>query len=88
METLYHQTNGLIQETQSGFGRLERLSGKEAEAMEAEIQARIDQITSNCERLDILVHKEPPSRRQNAKLRADQLRYDCQHLQVRLVNSR
>lgn len=86
MEALYHQTNKLTQEIQQSFVRLERASGDEAHLVENEIQARIDQITSNCERLDILVNKEPPPRRPNAKLRVDQLKYDCQHLQAALRN--
>ncbi|KAG8281194.1 Golgi SNAP receptor complex member 2 [Homalodisca vitripennis] len=77
MEALYHQTNRLLQETQQCF---QDLSLKNPET-EKEIQARIDQITSNCEKLDIMVHKEPISRRQNAKIRVDQLKYDNKHLQ-------
>uniref|UniRef100_A0A1B6LIN1 Golgi SNAP receptor complex member 2 n=1 Tax=Graphocephala atropunctata TaxID=36148 RepID=A0A1B6LIN1_9HEMI len=80
MESLYHQTNRLLQETQQCF---QDLSLKKPE-IEKEIQARIDQITSNCEKLDIMVHKEPISRRQNAKIRVDQLKYDNQHLQAAL----
>lgn len=86
MEALYHQTHKLTQEIHGNFVRLERASGDEAHLVENEIQARIDQITSNCERLDILVNKEPPTRRANAKLRVDQLKYDCQHLQAALRN--
>uniref|UniRef100_A0A1B6IA95 Golgi SNAP receptor complex member 2 n=1 Tax=Homalodisca liturata TaxID=320908 RepID=A0A1B6IA95_9HEMI len=80
MEALYHQTNRLLQETQQCF---QDLSLKNPET-EKEIQARIDQITSNCEKLDIMVHKEPISRRQNAKIRVDQLKYDNKHLQAAL----
>ncbi|XP_054271515.1 Golgi SNAP receptor complex member 2 [Macrosteles quadrilineatus] len=80
MEALYHQTNRLLQETQQCF---QDLSFNRPE-VEKEIQARIDQITSNCEKLDIMVHKEPISRRQNAKIRVDQLKYDNQHLQAAL----
>jgi len=84
MESLYHQTNRLVQETQSCFQRLETLRGTNTDSTEAEIQARIDTITSNCERLDILVHKEPATRRQNARIKIDQLKYDNQHLQAAL----
>ncbi|XP_014244072.1 Golgi SNAP receptor complex member 2 [Cimex lectularius] len=84
MESLYHKTNGLVQETHDCFQRLEKLKGSDTDSIEAEIQARIDTITSNCERLDILVHKEPVTRRQNARLRIDQLKYDNKHLQTAL----
>lgn len=84
MESLYHVTNRLVQETQQCFQKLEKHKGGNTEAIEGEIQARIDSITSNCERLDILVHKEPVGRRQNAKIRIDQLKYDNQHLQAAL----
>ncbi len=67
---------------------LVRLPGDDVHLVENEVQARIDQIVSNCERLEILVNKEPPTRRANAKLRVDQLKYDCQHLQVRGEQSR
>lgn len=86
MEALYHQTNKLIQEIQSGFVRLERANDENAHEIENEIQIRIDQITSNCERLDILVNKEPVTRRATAKMRVDQLKYDCRHLQAALRN--
>ncbi|XP_075236170.1 golgi SNAP receptor complex member 2 [Lycorma delicatula] len=84
MESLYHQTNRLVQETQQCFQQLENNKGGNTQNIEAEIQARIDSITSNCERLDILVHKEPVGRRHNAKIRVDQLKYDNQHLQAAL----
>jgi len=84
MESLYHQTNKLIQEVQGDLGRLERATGDDVHLFENEIQARIDHIVSNCERLEILVNKEPPTRRANAKLKVDQLKYDCQHIQAAL----
>ena len=84
METLYHQTNRLIQEVQVDLGKLERAHGNDVHIFENETQAHIDHIVSNCERLEILVNKEPPTRRANAKLRVDQLKYDCQHLQAAL----
>lgn len=84
METLYHQTNKLIQEVQGDLARYERATGNHIHLVENEIQAHIDHIVSNCERLDILVNKEPPMRRNNAKMRVDQLKYDCQHIQAAL----
>ena len=60
--------------------------GDDVHLVENEIQARIDQVVSNCERLEMLVNKEPPTRRSNAKLRVDQLKYDCQHLQAAMRN--
>ena len=86
MEALYHQTNKMVHEIQSGLGRLERTTGSDVHLVENEIQARIDQVVSNCERMEILVNKEPPTRRANAKLRADQIKYDCQHLQAAMRN--
>lgn len=85
MEALYHQTNRLFQETQDFFGRLERTHNEEdVQKLMREIQARLEQLWSNCERLDMLAGKEPVSRRQNAKLRVDQLKYDIQHLSAAL----
>ncbi|KAJ4427291.1 hypothetical protein ANN_24909 [Periplaneta americana] len=81
MESLYHQTNRLIQETQHCFEKLEKTGDINSDSIEREIQARIDSVTSNCERLDILIYKEPLSRRTNGKLRIDQLKYDKVHLQ-------
>ncbi|XP_069701979.1 probable Golgi SNAP receptor complex member 2 [Periplaneta americana] len=84
MESLYHQTNRLIQETQHCFEKLEKTGDINSDSIEREIQARIDSVTSNCERLDILIYKEPLSRRTNGKLRIDQLKYDKVHLQAAL----
>jgi len=85
MEALYHQTNRLFQETQDFFGSLERTHSEEdVQRLLGEIQARLEQLWSNCERLDMLASKEPVARRQNAKLRADQLKYDIQHLNAAL----
>ncbi|XP_064651836.1 Golgi SNAP receptor complex member 2-like [Lineus longissimus] len=86
MESLYHQTNKMILDVQNGLGRLEKATESDIHVVENEIQARIDQVVSNCERLDILVNKEPPTRRSNAKIRVDQLKYDCQHLQAAMRN--
>lgn len=84
MEALYRQTSALVRETEECFQNLEKQKGTNTDSIEAEIQARIDTIISNCEKLDILVHKEPFSRRQNAKLSIDQLKYDTRHLQAAL----
>lgn len=84
MEPLYHQTNRLVQETQQCFEKLEKAGDANSDAIEREIQARIDSITSNCERLEILIYKEPLNRRTNGKLRIDQLKYDRMHLQAAL----
>ena len=62
------------------------LSASDVHLVENEIQARIDQMVSNCERLEMLVNKEPPTRRSTAKLRVDQLKYDTQHLQAAMRN--
>lgn len=45
MDILYYQTNKLLLEVQQAFESLERHVGAEAEAIEREIQARIDQAT-------------------------------------------
>lgn len=44
LESLYHQTNGIVQETQSSFQKLENCGADQAEFLEREIQARIDTI--------------------------------------------
>lgn len=45
MEPLYHQTNRLVQETQQCFEKLEKAGDTNSDAIEREIQARIDSIT-------------------------------------------
>ena len=45
MESLYHQTNKLVQDTQNCFQKLEKCTDAQAESLEREIQARIDSIT-------------------------------------------
>lgn len=86
MENLYRQTNKMVQEIQQNMGRLDNAREEDIHVIENELQARIDQIVSNCDRLDILVNKEHPTRRQNARLKVDQVKYDCQHLQAALQN--
>lgn len=75
MESLYTNTNKLIQEVQGDLGKLAKNTDKDGiHLFENEIQAKIDIIVSNCERLTILVNKEQPTRRASAKLRVDQLK--------------
>ncbi|XP_051160501.1 probable Golgi SNAP receptor complex member 2 [Leptopilina boulardi] len=89
METLYHQTNKVVQETQHLFLQLERnsLNGNTQE-VENDIEAKINLINRNCERLEILCMKGPISQRQNAKMRVDQLKYDSRHLTAALSSWR
>ncbi|KAK6644549.1 hypothetical protein RUM43_000816 [Polyplax serrata] len=84
MEALYHQTNKLVEETQSFFARLERSMKQDAESLEEEIQTRIDIITKNCEKLDIMAYKDPVARMQTSKSRIDQLKHDNKRLQSAL----
>lgn len=51
MDALYHQTNRMVQDVGNHLGRLERASAADLHSIESEVQARIDQIVSNCERL-------------------------------------
>ncbi|XP_076661994.1 Golgi SNAP receptor complex member 2 isoform X1 [Halictus rubicundus] len=81
METLYHQTNKLVQETQHLFSELERKRPNlDIREIENTIESKINLINSNCERLDVLCLKGPIHQRQNAKMRVDQLKYDSRHL--------
>lgn len=84
MDTLYNQTNKLIQQTQASFQLLE---GKVKNAMEieADIQQNLGVINSNCSKLDLYVLKLPFDQRQNVKMRCDQLKYDSRHLQAGLL---
>ncbi|CAK9802383.1 Golgi SNAP receptor complex member 2 [Anthophora quadrimaculata] len=85
METLYHQTNILVQETQHLFSQLEkRTPNLDVKDIENNIESKINLINSNCERLDILCLKGPIFQRQNAKMRVDQLKYDSRHLTAAL----
>lgn len=45
MDILYYQTTKLLLEVQQGFERLEKVYGPEADSIEKEVQARIDQAT-------------------------------------------
>ncbi|XP_043263441.1 Golgi SNAP receptor complex member 2 [Colletes gigas] len=84
MDTLYHQTNKLVQETQHLFSQFEKRSPNLDIEVENTIESKINLINSNCERLDVLCLKGPISQRQNAKMRVDQLKYDSRHLTAAL----
>ncbi|CAB3248447.1 unnamed protein product [Arctia plantaginis] len=86
METLYHQTNQLIQETSELFQKLER-DPSNFKDIENAIQSKINAISANCEKLDIYVYKTPVNQRPMAKMRVDQLKYDNRHIQASLANS-
>ncbi|XP_050071125.1 probable Golgi SNAP receptor complex member 2 [Anopheles maculipalpis] len=83
METLYMQTNSLIQETQQCFQRLND-SRFDSSEIEHDIAMKITTVNGNCDRLDVLLFKVPVAQRQNAKMRVDQLKYDIRHLQAAL----
>nr|CAH7758225.1 unnamed protein product [Callosobruchus chinensis] len=84
MDTLYNQTNLLIQQTQYSFQTLEG-SPKNAEEIEADIQEKINLINNNCMKLDLYIMKIPVDQRPSAKMRCDQLKYDAKHLQAALA---
>lgn len=85
METLYHQTNQLLQETSELFQKLERDPSNCG--IENSIQTKINAISANCEKLDIYVFKTPVNQRPMAKMRVDQLKYDNRHIQASLTNA-
>ncbi|CAH0557501.1 unnamed protein product [Brassicogethes aeneus] len=87
MDTLYNQTNRLIQQTQQVFQGLEG-NNVNAIEIENEIQEKINLINSNCEKLDTYLYKLSMDQRPNAKMRCDQLKYDGKHLQAALVSSK
>jgi len=81
MEALYHQTNGLLSQTQGYYVRLEQGgAGDDLERLEVEVRGRLDTLWANSERLEMLASKEPVARRQAARSRVDQLKGDIQHL--------
>lgn len=86
METLYHQTNQLLQETSDLFQKLEK-DPNNFKHIEHAIQSKINAINGNCERLDIYVYKTPVNQRPMAKMRVDQLKYDNRHIQASLTNA-
>lgn len=85
MDTLYHQTNILVQQTQECFQMLETRPTNYQE-IESNIQEKISVINRNCEKLDTLLFKLAPTQRQNAKMNCDQLKYDSRHLQAALMS--
>ncbi|KAG7304457.1 hypothetical protein JYU34_011401 [Plutella xylostella] len=87
MDTLYHQTNQLLQDVSDLFIRLEKETTNQ-EAIENDIQAKINAISANCEKLDIYVFKTPINQRPMAKMRVDQLKYDNKHIQASLNNAK
>lgn len=81
MEALYHQTNGLLSQTQGYYVRLEQGAvGEDPARLEQEVRGRLDSLWANSERLEMLASKEPVARRQAARSRVDQLKGDIQHL--------
>ncbi|KAM7358968.1 golgi SNAP receptor complex member 2 [Cochliomyia hominivorax] len=85
METLYHQTNRILQEIEQSFQKFVQTAGQQDNYdVENEIQMKITQANSNCDRLDVLLYKVPASQRQSAKMRVDQIKYDLRHLQSSL----
>ncbi|XP_058452066.1 probable Golgi SNAP receptor complex member 2 [Malaya genurostris] len=83
METLYFQTNSLIQQTQQCFQQLNNVR-VDSVSVEADIQTKLTAINANCDRLDVLLYKVPVAQRPSAKMRVDQLKYDLRHLQAAL----
>ncbi|XP_031637493.1 probable Golgi SNAP receptor complex member 2 [Contarinia nasturtii] len=83
MESLYFETNRLIQDTQGYFEQLNNARTDTSE-VESNISRNIAMVNANCDRLDVLVFKVPAVRRPNEKMRVDQLRYDIRHLQAGL----
>uniref|UniRef100_A0A0M3HHW1 t-SNARE coiled-coil homology domain-containing protein n=1 Tax=Ascaris lumbricoides TaxID=6252 RepID=A0A0M3HHW1_ASCLU len=81
MESLYHQTNALLQQIHLGLGALE--NAKDESDAQKTVQIVYEQlriIDGNCERLDLLVDKEPPTRRRHQRYKVDQLKFDCQSI--------
>uniref|UniRef100_A0A0R3RR08 Golgi SNAP receptor complex member 2 n=1 Tax=Elaeophora elaphi TaxID=1147741 RepID=A0A0R3RR08_9BILA len=87
MESLYHETNGLLQQTHIDLGALEGMRNEsDAQKIIQNIYQRLKQIDGNCERLDICVSKEPPHRRRTVKYKVDQLKFDCHSLHSTVDN--
>ena len=90
MDSLYIQSNGVINEIQSLFPRLELLIStndqKNAVSVESEIEDKLKQLDANCDKLEIMVNKSSPHDRPQLKLRLDQFRYDSRHLLSSLRN--
>ncbi|VDN03072.1 unnamed protein product [Thelazia callipaeda] len=87
MESLYQETNLLVQRVQLDLGILEGAKNEnDAQKIIPSIYQRLKQIDENCQRLDVLTRKEPPHRRRTVKYKVDQLRFDYESLQM-AVNS-
>jgi len=87
MDSLFLETNNLLEHVQRALATLERATNADqAQQIDGHISKQLDLILSNCERLDALVSKEPPARRRNAKYRVDQLKYDAQHVRSSVYN--
>ncbi|VDK62981.1 unnamed protein product [Onchocerca ochengi] len=87
MESLYHETNSLLQQTHFDLGTLESMRNEsDAQKIIQNIYQRLKQIDGNCERLDIFVSKEPPNRRRTIKYKVDQLKFDCHSLHSTVDN--
>ncbi|KAF7987946.1 hypothetical protein HCN44_004762 [Aphidius gifuensis] len=78
METLYHQTNKLVQETQ--YLCTQQYKRGVNYDYDHYDQDAIENDIFNCEKLDIYCIKGPITQRQNAKMGVDQLQYDSRHL--------
>ncbi|VDK73309.1 unnamed protein product [Litomosoides sigmodontis] len=98
MESLYHETNGILQQVHFDLGALEGMRNEsDAQKIIQNIYQRLNlislnlvvtcrQIDGNCEHLDIYVNKEPPHRRRTVKYKVDQLKFDCRSLQSAVDN--
>ncbi|MCP9262953.1 Golgi SNAP receptor complex member 2 memb-1 [Dirofilaria immitis] len=87
MESLYHETNSLLQQTHFHLGTLEGMRNEsDSQKIIQNIYQQLKQIDGNCERLDMFVSKEPPHRRRTAKYKVDQLKFDCRSLHSTVDN--
>uniref|UniRef100_A0A915PTL2 Golgi SNAP receptor complex member 2 n=1 Tax=Setaria digitata TaxID=48799 RepID=A0A915PTL2_9BILA len=87
MESLYHETNSLLQQVHCDLGTLEGMRNEsDAQRVIQNIYQQLKQIDGNCERLNIFVGKEPPHRRRTVKYKVDQLKFDCQSLHSTVSN--
>ncbi|CAG9534663.1 unnamed protein product [Cercopithifilaria johnstoni] len=87
MESLYHETNSLLQQIHFDLGTLEGVRNEsDAQKIIQNIYQRLKQIDGNCQRLDVYVSKEPPHRRRTVKYKIDQLKFDCHSLHSTVDN--
>ncbi|VBB25882.1 unnamed protein product [Acanthocheilonema viteae] len=87
MESLYHETNSLLQQIHFDLGNLEGMQNEsDAQKIIQNIYQQLKQIDGNCERLDLYVSKEPPHRRRTVKYKVDQLKFDCHSLHSTVDN--